>query len=243
MKTIIVYYSLEGNTDYAADRIADKLGADKLRIRPVKEYQSKGFGKYLDGGRAAMFGAKPELEDYDVNLAKYDRIIIGFPVWAAAPAPPIRTFVEEHRGLLRRKEVAAFACQGGSGAEKALKKLQKSAGVDSFDLEAVFIEPKRRRTNDTDKMIDTFCRVIEEQDAKAPAEKKTKHKKEPQIDENKAASASGGRLRKYLTDWNYKKHAKLCAAVYIPLIAFDMTVSYVIIKKVIDRLDEKEGLN
>ena len=37
----------------------------------------------------------------------------------------------------------------------------------------------------------------------------------------------------YFKDWNYKKHAKFCTAVYLGLYAFDMTVSYFIIKKVL----------
>ena len=52
MKTLIVYYSLEGNTEYAANRIAEKLGADTLRLYPVKEYKSTGAGKFLDGGHS-----------------------------------------------------------------------------------------------------------------------------------------------------------------------------------------------
>lgn len=46
-------------------------------------------------------------------------------------------------------------------------------------------------------------------------------------------------MRKYLTDWNYKKHAKLVAAVYLGLIAIDMTIGYVITKKCVDKLDEE----
>ena len=38
MKTLIVYYTLEGNTHYAAKKIASELGADVLRIKPVKIY-------------------------------------------------------------------------------------------------------------------------------------------------------------------------------------------------------------
>ena len=37
----------------------------------------------------------------------------------------------------------------------------------------------------------------------------------------------------YFKDWNYKKHAKFCTAVYLGLYAFDMTVSDFIIKKVL----------
>ena len=309
MKTLIVYYSLEGNTEYAANRIAEKLGADTLRLYPVKEYKSTGAGKFLDGGRDAMRGVKPELKDYDVNLAKYDRIIIGFPVWASNIAPPIRTFVAEHRGTLKRKELVAFACQGGSGAEKAFKKLKQELGVDMLSLEAVFISPKQKRSLETDRMIDAFCKLIVESDE--GEEKETTEEKnfvdmsvEEKVGETakaiakvvaflaalpkfgaeaggKAAGAAAGavksgiekgsekvaekrsnagasdfdwstpanskgikrsRQRKYLTHWNYKKHAKLCAAVYVPLIAFDMTVSYLIVKKVLDDLDEKEGV-
>lgn len=43
----------------------------------------------------------------------------------------------------------------------------------------------------------------------------------------------------YFTGWNYKKHAKFCTGVYLGLYAFDMTVSYFICKKIIDRMDSK----
>lgn len=39
-------------------------------------------------------------------------------------------------------------------------------------------------------------------------------------------------------NWNYKKHAKFCTAVYLSLYAFDMTVSYFIIKKLFDRIQK-----
>jgi hypothetical protein len=39
----------------------------------------------------------------------------------------------------------------------------------------------------------------------------------------------------YFADWNYKKHAKFCSALYLALFAFDMTFSYFIIKKVTEK--------
>ena len=39
----------------------------------------------------------------------------------------------------------------------------------------------------------------------------------------------------YFKDYSYKKHAKLCGCIYGALIAFDMTVSYVIIKKYLEK--------
>ena len=39
----------------------------------------------------------------------------------------------------------------------------------------------------------------------------------------------------YFADWNYKKHARFCTALYLGLYAFDMTVSYFIINKVSEK--------
>lgn len=65
MKTLIVYYSLEGNTEYAAGRIAAALQADTLRLRPKKAYADKGFAKFFWGGKSAVMAEKPELEPYE----------------------------------------------------------------------------------------------------------------------------------------------------------------------------------
>lgn len=65
MKTLIVYFSLEGNTEYAANRIKEKTGADLLRLIPKKAYADKGFKKFFRGGKSAVFKDKPNLEEYD----------------------------------------------------------------------------------------------------------------------------------------------------------------------------------
>ena len=41
------------------------------------------------------------------------------------------------------------------------------------------------------------------------------------------------KLRNYFSDWNYTKHAKLCTALYLGLYTIDMTVSYVILKRLL----------
>ena len=39
----------------------------------------------------------------------------------------------------------------------------------------------------------------------------------------------------YFNDWNYKKHAKVCCAFYLALFAIDMTLGYVVAKKVLPK--------
>ena len=157
MKTLVVYYSLEGNTDYAAKKIAEALGADTLRLIPKKAYADKGFAKFFWGGKSSVMGEKPALEQYDADIDSYERIVFGFPVWASNFTPPIRTFISENREGLEDKSIAVFICQSGGGADKALAKLKSYMGRDSFEAEAVFIDPKNKRSDSTDRQIEEFC--------------------------------------------------------------------------------------
>ena len=148
MRDVIVYYSLEGNTQYVAEKLAEQLGAEMLRLVPKKAYSDKGFAKFFWGGKSAVMGEKPELEAYSADLAQFDRVIFGTPVWAATFTPPLRTFVTEQADKLVGKKFAAFACQGGSGAEKAFKKLLDCLGRDSFAATMILNDPKPKTEND-----------------------------------------------------------------------------------------------
>ncbi len=161
MKDLIVFYSLEGNTKYVVDKIKSGTGAECLELVPKKAYLSKGFMKFVWGGKSAVMGEKPELEDYDVDLSQYDRIIFGFPVWAATYTPPLRTFVSENIAALKGKRFAAFACQSGNGAEKAFEKLAYALGDIEFEETAIFIDPKTKSCEETDKQITTFCQILQ----------------------------------------------------------------------------------
>lgn len=155
MKTLIVYYSLEGNTEYAAKRIADTCGFDTLRLEPVKKYPDSGFKKFFWGGKSAVMAETPELEPYTFDAASYDRIVFGFPVWAGNVTPPIRTFVKDND--LKGKRIAVFACQSGSGAEKAFVKLKSAIGINDLEAELVLIDPKTKESADNDRKIKAFC--------------------------------------------------------------------------------------
>ena len=155
MNTIIVYYSLEENTHYVAQKIAENLGADLLRLYPKKAYPNAGFKKFFWGGKSAMMAEKPALEPYVFHADEYERVIIGFPVWAGNVAPPLRTFVSEND--LSGKQVSAFACQSGSGAEKAFAKLAAAAGIEKLENELILIDPKAKPREENENKIKAFC--------------------------------------------------------------------------------------
>lgn len=157
MKALIVYYSMSGNTEYAAGRMVERLGADLLRLEPVKEYPDSGFRKFFWGGKSAVMAEKPALKPYRFETDGYDTVIFGFPVWAGNIAPPIRTFISENE--MKASKYAAFACQSGSGAEKAFGKLKACLGHDLVET-LVLIDPKDKPDPAKDLQIDAFCDAL-----------------------------------------------------------------------------------
>ena len=162
MKTAVVFYSMGGNTAMAAEKLAEALSADLIEIKPRHAYPDKGFRKFLYGGKSAVMAETPELEPYAFNADDYNEIIIGFPVWAANIAPPVRTFVRNHLAALKDKKIAAFACQSGSGGEKAIMKLAACLGRSSLSATVILIDPKDRPKPENDQKLSAFLKQLEE---------------------------------------------------------------------------------
>ena len=157
MDTAVVYYSMSGNTAFAAQKIARELGADLIELVPVKQYPDKGIRKFLWGGKSAVMAETPPLLPYEFDGDKYGQVIFGFPVWAGNVTPPLRTFIRDNREALKGKRAAAFACQSGSGAEKAFGKLAACLGLEALAARLVLIDPKDRPDEGNEARIAEFC--------------------------------------------------------------------------------------
>lgn len=123
MKELVVYYSLEGNTKQTAEKIADKLNADIVQLKTVNDIP-KNKMKYFIGGMQATFGICVKIKSIEMNLEKYDRIILGTPVWANKAAPAINTFLKSFD--VNDKITALFTCSGGGDNEKCVRYLSKT---------------------------------------------------------------------------------------------------------------------
>ncbi len=160
MKTAIVYYSLSGNTEYAAEKIAAELGADLIRLEPEKAYPVKGFMKFFVGGKGAVAKSTPALRPYAFAAQDYDLVILGMPLWAGRVTPPLNTFVQENREALQGKQIAAFVCSSGGGPEKALEQLRAALGIDAFAAELSLVDPKTKADAANGMRIAAFCKAL-----------------------------------------------------------------------------------
>jgi len=138
MKSLVVYYSFEGNTKFVAETIAQKIGADLLALKPKKEIQTHGFMKYFWGGKPATMQETPELLPLEKNPSEYDLIFIGTPVWAFTFTPPLRSFFTSQK--LKGKKIALFCCHGGRMA-KTLEKMKEHVIGNDIIGEIDFREP------------------------------------------------------------------------------------------------------
>ncbi len=160
MKTAIVYYSLTGNTDYAAQWIVSQIGADMVRLEPVKAYPDKGFRKFLWGGKSAVMQEEPPLLPYAFDADAYDQVVLGTPLWAGNFAPPLRTFLRREGEKIKGKRLSLFVCCSGGSDKTAVKKLRGMLGGVALDTVLVLVDPKDRPNAEHDLRLEQFCRAL-----------------------------------------------------------------------------------
>lgn len=151
MKNLIVYYSYEGNTEELVKGMKDVIKADVLKLVPKKEKKTKSLFRFVWGGIQVYMTKKPELEKYNIDLSKYDNIIIGSPCWFGTYAPPINTFLNENK--LKNKNIYLLVCNGGNmrNTLKNYKEVLKDNNIVST-LDLVYpikngIEKAKEKTN------------------------------------------------------------------------------------------------
>ncbi len=111
MKKLILYYSYGGNTRKIAKLIQNEIGADIAEIETVIQYTGAYDDVVEQGQQEVNSGFMPEIKDINVDLAFYDCIIIGSPVWWYTFAPAIKAFLTQND--LSNKLIYPFATNGG----------------------------------------------------------------------------------------------------------------------------------
>ncbi len=151
MSTLIVYFSLDGNTKFISEKISETINADIISLKTRKKYPTEGFKKYFWGGKSVILGDKPKLSNEHVDLNFYETIIIGTPVWSGTFAPPIKTFLSQYK--IENKRVALFACHGAGQAEKCFRKIKEAIPKNEFVGEIDFVEPNRHPEESASKAV------------------------------------------------------------------------------------------
>ena len=128
-KILVAYFSATGTTRGAAEHIASVTGADLFEIVPETPYTSADLNWNNSGSRSSVEmndrSSRPAIAKKLDNMADYDVIAVGFPIWWYREPGIIDTFMESYD--FSGKTVTCFATSGGSGLGDSAKNLQALA--------------------------------------------------------------------------------------------------------------------
>lgn len=120
-KMLVLYYSQTSNTKAVAQEIATRLNADIEEVVAVNPYDGDFRATIERSAQEREQGVTPEIQPVAADLAKYDVIFIGFPVWFGTYAPPIATFLNQVD--LTGKKIVPFCTYGSGGLDSSVRDL------------------------------------------------------------------------------------------------------------------------
>lgn len=127
-RKLVAYFSASGVTAKVAERLSEAIGADLYAIEPAVPYTDADLNWRDKQSRSTIemqdSSSRPKVAGKRDNMADYDTIFVGFPIWWYVAPTIINTFLESYD--LTGKTVIPFATSGGSEMGETNKKLQPS---------------------------------------------------------------------------------------------------------------------
>ena len=144
-KKLVAYFSASGVTAKVADMLADAVGADIHEIRPKNPYTKADLNWLNKKSRSSVEmnnkTFRPEIAESNVQIAEYDVIFLGFPIWWYVAPTIINTFLES--ADFSGKKIILFATSGGSKFGKTVEELKVSVSADTEIVEGKLVNGRQ----------------------------------------------------------------------------------------------------
>ena len=128
-KVLVAYFSCTGSTEKIAGYIAEELDAAIYRITPEIPYTDEDLNYGRSTSRSSKENndpdARPAISGSVENMADYDIVFLGYPIWYGQAPKIMYTFLESYD--IAGKTVIPFCTSGSSGIAGTLTNLTKSA--------------------------------------------------------------------------------------------------------------------
>lgn len=125
-RTLVAYFSATGTTAAAAQKLARVTGGELYEIAPATPYTAADLNWRDQQSRSYVEmhnpASRPALKSTKANIADYDVIYIGYPLWWHVAPTIINTFIESHN--LSGKTLIPFATSGSQDVEFSVEKLK-----------------------------------------------------------------------------------------------------------------------
>lgn len=158
-RTALIYYSLNGHTQFIAQKMSKQLDCTTIRLKLQKEFsQTSKFLQYFWAGKSAAFRDKPELANKPIDLTQFDTLIIATPVWAGNISSPVRSFLSSY--AIEGKRVYLVANDGGGPFEKAFATMRRLLPKSTVVKEIGFVEVTKDTYPTHKEKLESFCKEI-----------------------------------------------------------------------------------
>ncbi|HUD94691.1 flavodoxin [Sphingobium sp.] len=145
-RTLVAYLTRSGNTRVIAKTLQRELRADLFEIRTARPYPEDYEQHVAQATRERDGGIEPPLDARVEEIAKYEELFLGFPIWGETAPAPLRSFLRAHQ--LTGKTVRPFITHGGYGPGDATDVLASLAPGARIEKPFVLECDQERRTLD-----------------------------------------------------------------------------------------------
>ena len=156
-KTLVAYFSASGTTACVAKELAQAAGADIYEIKPAVPYTKADLNWMDKKSRSSVEmndkSSRPALADRNADVAAYDTVLLGFPIWWYVAPTIINSFLESYD--FSGKKIILFATSGGSGFGKTVVGLKPSVATST-----VITEGKVLNGHQTAASLKAWARTI-----------------------------------------------------------------------------------
>lgn len=129
-KKLVAYFSVSGVTAKVAREIADVEGADCFEIRPEVPYTKEDLDWTNKQSRSTLEMSDPDCRPATAgcveNMAQYDAVFVGFPIWWGREPSIVDTFLTAYD--FSGKKIVPFCTSGGSDIGKTCERIQSLVG-------------------------------------------------------------------------------------------------------------------
>ena len=153
---LIVCYSFEGNTAYAAEALQKATGAELLRICPTLEPPRRGLAKMIHGGSMALRKVQVELKPYEIDWDAHDTVVLCSPVWAGYCPPAMTSFLAREKERLSGRSVWLVGCSMSGNAVKMFDQMRKALPGCEVRGSISLVQPLKHR-EETEKKMATLA--------------------------------------------------------------------------------------
>lgn len=133
-KTLVAYFSATGTTEKVAQNLAEVIKSDLFKINSETPYTDADLDWRDKNSRSTIEmndkSSRPAIAEKIDNMADYEVIYLGFPIWWYVAPTIVNTFLESYD--FSGKTIVLFATSGSSGFGKTVENLQPSAPKAKF---------------------------------------------------------------------------------------------------------------